>query len=103
MRIIAVLTLIISTTFAVATDSCANATTPLTPAQKKMYARSIASWLATPHSPAQTAFKMNLDKPVRRSKPRSQGVDGCPTFPQAYSGFPVELSGAGGLHAAFLQ
>src|ERR1700736_4047979 len=29
--------------------------------------------------------------------------DGCPTFAQAYSGFPVELPGAGDLHAAFLN
>src|ERR1700733_9547007 len=33
----------------------------------------------------------------------SEGIDGCPTFAQAYSGFPVELAGVGELHAAFLN
>jgi hypothetical protein len=42
-------------------------------------------------------------------KPQSPGFapvswkDGCPTFALAYSGFPVELSGVGSLHAAFLN
>jgi len=30
-------------------------------------------------------------------------MDGCPRFAKAYSGFPVELAGVGGLHAAFLK
>src|ERR1700722_17500729 len=29
--------------------------------------------------------------------------DGCPMFAPAYSGFPVEVSGVGALHAAFLN
>ena len=33
----------------------------------------------------------------------SEGIDGCPTFAKAYSGFPVELAGVGELHAAFLN
>ena len=33
----------------------------------------------------------------------SEGIDGCPLFAKAYSGFPVELSGVGALHAAFLN
>src|ERR1700733_10654796 len=33
----------------------------------------------------------------------SKGIDGCPTFAPAYSGFPVELSGVVELHAAFLN
>jgi hypothetical protein len=33
----------------------------------------------------------------------SEGIDGCPTFAQAYSGFPVEIAGVGALHAAFLN
>jgi hypothetical protein len=42
-------------------------------------------------------------------KPQSPGFapvswkDGCPTFALAYSGLPVELSGVGSLHAAFLN
>jgi hypothetical protein len=32
-----------------------------------------------------------------------QAIDGCPTFAKAYAGFPVELSGVGALHAAFLN
>jgi hypothetical protein len=32
-----------------------------------------------------------------------EGIDGCPRFAQAYSGFPVELAGVGKLHAAFLN
>src|ERR1700722_9618209 len=32
-----------------------------------------------------------------------EGSDGCPRFAPAYSGFPVELSGVGALHAAFLN
>jgi hypothetical protein len=34
---------------------------------------------------------------------KSQAIDGCPTFAQAYSGFPVELAGVGTLYAAFLN
>ena len=30
-------------------------------------------------------------------------MDGCPTFAPAYSGFPVDLAGAGELHVAFLN
>ena len=53
MRLIAALILMASATSALAADPCANANTTLTPAQKKMYARSIASWLTKPHSPTQ--------------------------------------------------
>jgi hypothetical protein len=33
----------------------------------------------------------------------SEAIDGCPRFAKADSGFPVELSGVGALHAAFLN
>jgi hypothetical protein len=38
-----------------------------------------------------------------RSIAVSEGIDGCPTFAKAYSGFPVELAGVGAPHAAFLN
>jgi hypothetical protein len=46
-----------------------------------------------------TAFDLRILEP---SGP-SEGIDGSPTFAKAYSGFPVELSGVGALHAAFLN
>jgi hypothetical protein len=44
-----------------------------------------------------------LDPKLVRNSGMSKGIDGCPTFAKAYSGFPVELSGVGELHAAFLN
>jgi hypothetical protein len=38
-----------------------------------------------------------------RTPPRSVVMDGCPTFASAYSGFPVDLTGVGELHAPFLK
>ena len=44
---------------------------------------------------------------IHRHTPRRltplKGINGCPTFAKAYSGFPVELPGVGELHAAFLN
>src|ERR1700733_4755266 len=38
-----------------------------------------------------------------RTGGESKGIDGCPTFAQADSGFPVELAGVDEPHAAFLN
>jgi hypothetical protein len=53
IRVIAIAFLLTSALCARAADPCARANTTLTPAQRKMYARSIASNLTSWHPPAQ--------------------------------------------------
>jgi hypothetical protein len=47
--------------------------------------------------------KYRSELPHLLGRGTSEGIDGCPMFAQAYSGFPVELAGAGELYAAFLN
>jgi hypothetical protein len=57
----------------------------------------------SPHNPI--LREADITNPATDQNQHNGGwdPDGCPTFAQAYSGFPVELSGVGELHAAFLN